>query len=223
MPPDSSGDWSKSLTLTWDGWNRIVKVVDDATEVAAYQYDGLYRRTTRTVSGVIHHCYFSNRWKLLEERLDASTSAERQYLWGARPEHRDELILRDRDTDNSGTLDERLYCAMDFFSPTAMFDTSGVVQERYGFSGFGIRRILAPDFSDRATSCFEVDFAFHGQFLDEETGWYDYGYRYYSPAIGRWLTRDPIQERGGVNLYGIVGNSAINRSDVLGLLFGCDD
>ncbi len=52
MPPDAGGDWSKSLTLTWDGWNRIVKVVDDTTEVAAYQYDGLYRRTTRTVSSV---------------------------------------------------------------------------------------------------------------------------------------------------------------------------
>lgn len=41
----------------------------------------------------------------------------------------------------------------------------------------------------------------------------------YEPASGRlkWLNRDPIGERGGVNLYGMVGNDAVNRVDVLGL------
>jgi len=44
-----------------------------------------------------------------------------------------------------------------------------------------------------------------------------YGFRYYNPTTGRWLSRDPIQERGGVNLYGMVGNDAVNRWDYLGL------
>ena len=44
-----------------------------------------------------------------------------------------------------------------------------------------------------------------------------YGYRYYDPETGRWPSRDPIQERGGVNLYGYVGNDGIGRIDVLGL------
>ena len=30
-------------------------------------------------------------------------------------------------------------------------------------------------------------------------------YRVYDPALGRWLSRDPIAERGGINLYGYVG------------------
>ncbi len=98
MPPDASGDWNESLTITWDAWNRIVKVEDGGAEVGAYEYDGLYRRTTKTVSGVTRHAYYSNRWKPLEQRLDTSTDAERQYLWGVRPNHRDELILRDRKT-----------------------------------------------------------------------------------------------------------------------------
>ncbi len=39
-------------------------------------------------------------------------------FWGARPGHRDELILRDRDTTgDGGLLDERLYCLMDYFKP----------------------------------------------------------------------------------------------------------
>ena len=44
-----------------------------------------------------------------------------------------------------------------------------------------------------------------------------YGFRYYCPATGRWLSRDPIEEPGGVNLYGAAGNDLINRSDFLGL------
>jgi hypothetical protein len=40
---------------------------------------------------------------------------------------------------------------------------------------------------------------------------------YYNPSQGRWLSRDPIEERGGVNLYGVVGNNLINGVDLYGL------
>jgi RHS repeat-associated protein len=67
--------------------------------------------------------------------------------------------------------------------------------------------------------------AFHGQPNDEVgaanrtsefSGLYFYGYRFYDPVTGRWPSRDPIGERGGVNLYGFVLNDGVNRSDVLG-------
>jgi RHS repeat-associated protein len=45
----------------------------------------------------------------------------------------------------------------------------------------------------------------------------DYGYRYYDPLTGRWPSRDPIKERGGLNLYGFVGNVGLNIYDILGL------
>ena len=41
---------------------------------------------------------------------------------------------------------------------------------------------------------------------------------HYDPNIGRWISRDPIGERGGINLYGMVGNDSVNRWDLLGLL-----
>jgi len=53
--------------------------------------------------------------------------------------------------------------------------------------------------------------------LDAETGLYYYGYRSYDPVTGRWPSRDPIEERGGVNLYGFVENEAMNGYDVHGL------
>tara|TARA_R100000027_G_scaffold59734_1_gene50174 strand:- start:925 stop:1719 length:795 start_codon:yes stop_codon:yes gene_type:complete len=44
----------------------------------------------------------------------------------------------------------------------------------------------------------------------------DYGFRYYIPETGRWPSRDPIEERGGLNLYALVGNDAVNELDILG-------
>jgi RHS repeat-associated protein len=43
-----------------------------------------------------------------------------------------------------------------------------------------------------------------------------YGYRYYDPLTGRWPSRDPIGETGGVNLYGFVGNNGVDWIDNLG-------
>jgi RHS repeat-associated protein len=43
-----------------------------------------------------------------------------------------------------------------------------------------------------------------------------YGFRYYDPTTGRWPSRDPIEERGGVNLYEFVGNSPTNYWDYIG-------
>lgn len=39
----------------------------------------------------------------------------------------------------------------------------------------------------------------------------------YDPTLGRWLSRDPIEEAGGLNLYGYVGNSPTGYIDPLGL------
>ena len=44
-----------------------------------------------------------------------------------------------------------------------------------------------------------------------------YTYRYYDPVTGRWPSRDPIEEEGGVNLYGFVGNDGVGNIDLLGL------
>ncbi|WFB36357.1 RHS repeat-associated core domain-containing protein [Kiritimatiellota bacterium B12222] len=44
-----------------------------------------------------------------------------------------------------------------------------------------------------------------------------YGFRYYDPETGRWPNRDPIEEQGGLNLYGFVGNDGVNSWDYLGL------
>ena len=43
-------------------------------------------------------------------------------------------------------------------------------------------------------------------------------YRAYDPELGRWISEDPIAERGGRNLYGFVANRPNSEKDLLGLI-----
>jgi RHS repeat-associated protein len=60
------------------------------------------------------------------------------------------------------------------------------------------------------------NFLYSTKMLDE-TGLYYYGYRYYDPMTGRWPSRDPIEENGGINLYGFSRNNPLSWYDYIGL------
>src|SRR5690625_2724773 len=66
-------------------------------------------------------------------------------------------------------------------------------------------------------------FRFSTKYWDVETELPYYGYRYYSPEMGRWLNRDPIGEVGGTNLYAMISNNPVNYWDYLGLAKSCED
>ena len=54
------------------------------------------------------------------------------------------------------------------------------------------------------------------KYLDEETGLYYFGLRYYDPVTGQWLSREPLGEGESVNLYSYCQNDPVNKIDVLG-------
>jgi RHS repeat-associated protein len=58
---------------------------------------------------------------------------------------------------------------------------------------------------------------FSSKYHDNETGLAYYGYRYYSPSMGRFINRDPLREDGGLNIYAMTSNNPIGRWDYLGL------
>lgn len=58
---------------------------------------------------------------------------------------------------------------------------------------------------------------FSGKYFDSETNLIYYGFRYYNPQTGRWISKDPSEEFGGINLYGFLNNDSVNGSDFLGL------
>ena len=110
---------------------------------------------------------------------------------------------------------------------TEYLDASGNIKAHYEFSPFG--KVV------NATGAMSGDFnyRFSSEYLDVETGLVYYNYRYFSTELGRFLSRDsikekggwsrdPMEEKGGNNLYGGCGNNFVNSWDKLGLLpFAC--
>ncbi len=94
---------------------------------------------------------------------------------------------------------------------TGYLDTNGVSVAAVMYDAFG-RKV-----SGTADAGLRLPYGFSTKYLDEETGLYYYGYRFYHPELGLWVSRDPIGERGGINLYGFVANNSINAVDVSGL------
>ena len=58
---------------------------------------------------------------------------------------------------------------------------------------------------------------FSTMYEDDVTGDRKYLFREYRPSFGRWLSRDPIEEKGGQNLYGFVSNELVSKIDLFGL------
>lgn len=91
-----------------------------------------------------------------------------------------------------------------------VLNDAGGIAAHYEYDAFGDTLVIS------GTYAAANEYRFSTKPLDAISGLYYYGYRYYSPSTGRWLSRDPIQERGGTNLYGMTGNDCVNRWDFLG-------
>ncbi len=197
---------SSAFTGVYDAWNRLTQLAGTAT----YSYDGLNRRTQKTISGVVRDLYYSDMWQVLEERVNGATIADRQFVWGQR--YIDELVLRDRST-------ERLYALQDAnWNVTAIVNTSGAVQERYSYTPYGLPAVLNPDFAPLTASVYAWETLYCGYRWDGESGLYLARNRYLNSLLGAWITRDPIGFKGGdFNFYRYVLSSPIDSNDFNGL------
>jgi RHS repeat-associated protein len=89
-------------------------------------------------------------------------------------------------------------------------DPAGAIVASYEYDPYGSLTAQAGSYAE------ENPFRWSTKYWDDETGLGYWGQRYYNPALGRWLNRDPIEELGGVNLYAYVGNDPVGRFDALG-------
>ena len=92
-----------------------------------------------------------------------------------------------------------------------MTDETGQIRTQYNYSPFGETELLGEP-SDNP-------FQYTGR-ENDNTGFYYYRARYYSPRLKRFVSEDPIRLRGGINFFIIGGNNPINFIDPLGLS-GC--
>jgi RHS repeat-associated protein len=127
------------------------------------------------------------------------------------------LVLRDRDTDGNGSLDERLYALQDAnWNTTGLVNAGGTVQERYAYTPFG--QVTFRDGTGSTLSNSAKDWIFLHQGGERiVAGDYEFRNRLYSPSLGRWLSNDPLGfEAGDQNWYRAIGNNPGNAVDPSG-------
>jgi len=131
------------------------------------------------------------------------------------------LVLRERygtDPGSGGGISDTLYALHDQWSVTAIASTAGTVQERYIYQAFGDDDgIYSGTFVSRNESYYAWETRYGAYRYDLESSLYQVRFRFLQPSLGRWLSRDPIEERGGNNLYAYILNNPENGADFLGL------
>ena len=178
----------------WDAEQRLVGVVR-GTNQSQFFYDGL-----------------GNRLRIVE-LSGGQTNTERRFVACDRAiceEHNagDQVVNRyyDWGEQHSGT---NLYYTLDRLgSIREVTDVTGAIRADYDYAPYGMPSKINGDL--------EANFGFTGDFRHLPTGLNLTLFRAYNSGIGRWLSRDPIGERGGVNLYEYVGDNPPNLTDKYG-------
>jgi RHS repeat-associated protein len=221
----TDGRW----TYTWDAENRLTRMVANTAigpqQRVDFEYDWKGRRISKKVwnntagtgTPAVDQRLLYDGWNLLAI-VDNANAATHSFTWG---------------TDLSGSLQGSggvggLLSIKIHSGPNAgtYFDAydgngnvialvnaaNGAIVATYEYSPFGdLIRATGPLANANP-------FRFSTKFHDGETDFLYYGYRYYNPNTGRWLSRDPIEERGGANFYCFVHNNALDDVDAFGLM-----
>ena len=97
-------------------------------------------------------------------------------------------------------------------------DTSAVVAI-YRYDAYGLHQTEARADSDTLDAAqVSQPWRYQSKWHHSQSGLVDFGYRFYAPGLGNWMSRDPLGEAGGLNLYGYVGNDPVNMMDADGLV-----
>jgi RHS repeat-associated protein len=150
--------------------------------------------------------YLWDGQQILEER-DASHAVVATYIYGVGI---DEVLTMRRGGQSY------YYHANSIGSIAALTEGAGQVVERYAYDIYGEATILDRTGWPLATSRVGNAYTFTGRWLDHETGLLHYRQRYYNPALGRFLTRDPQGYADSFNFYEYVNSNPVNRIDPLG-------
>ncbi|MGI5869044.1 MAG: RHS repeat-associated core domain-containing protein, partial [Kiritimatiellia bacterium] len=203
----TNGVWS----YAYDAENRLTAAYSNNVCVVSNAYDHMSRRVLKWTPCHTTTFVYDGWLPIFEIVATASEVATNAYVWGK---------------DLSGTMqgaggvggllavwtDETWY--FPFYDNngniTAYVNEQGVVVAKYVYDVYGGTIAKSGAMADTFAHRFST------KYFDAETGLYYYGYRFYDPVLHRWLNRDPIEEKGGLNLYVFCKNSPYNLFDILG-------
>jgi len=193
-----------ALTMTYDAENRMKTAAynDGTSHLFQYSYAG-----NSLLSEVIKD---GNTTKFLRtgflpiQERDNTNAITREYTWGKNLGGGigGLLNLKQGGQDYSYLYDGK-------GNVSALIDNTQAVVASYAYDPFG--QVM------KKSGILDQPYTFSTKEAQSGTGQYYYGYRFYDSCSGRWTTRDPLEEEGGLNLYGFVANNPVNRLDFLGL------
>ena len=184
---------SDTTTLSWDGAERMTGITYPSSATNSFTYNGLGQRVGKTDStGTLSY-------KLADDAIDSNVLADGQatYQYGMG------LVSEVRGGNT------RVYHADSLGTTRAMSGSSGSASASLETDAFGQTVSVGGTFTP---------FGFaggHGYQSDPDSGLMKLGHRYYDASIGRFLSRDPIQD--GDNWYVYCGNDPLNSVDPSGL------
>jgi len=198
-------------TFKWNGENRLIQA-SNATTVVTYAYDHRGRMFEKIISGEMNRFVWDG-FNIIAEMSSSQTNLN---IWG---------LDISQSLQNAGGIGGLLAVSVLTNSTASTYltaydangniteyvTTNGTVVAHYEYDPYG--NIISQDGSlaDAFTHRFST------KPYEAETGLIRYQIRSYIPALGRWLSRDPMQEKGGVNLYAFNQNDGANFVDPLGL------
>jgi RHS repeat-associated protein len=229
----TNGPWA----YTWDGENRLASACSNDVLLVTNAYDHQSRRIGKSVcvrespsfefQVSRSHTFLYDGWNPIREivsRLDAPNppnSLTNYYTWGLDLSGTLQgaggvgglLAVTCVSSSTSNLLPLTYYPLYDANgNVTAYLDATGAAAASFEYDAFG------NTISEPVAEGPHLPYRFSTKYLDDETGLYYYGYRFYTPEQGRWVSRDPIEESLEYNVYGMVGNGVVDNIDRLGLI-----
>ena len=195
--------------LVYNDAGRLFELWEDAILVARYLYNDAGQRTRKTVfntdgsvqaTTIFHY----DQWGYLITETTELGDLIRDYLW---LEGRVPVAQID---DNTG-FETVTYLHTDHLMTNRLAtDDAQQVIWRWEGEAFG-------NTEAQVLGATTINLRFPGQYFDQETDLHYNFFRYFDPAMGRYITSDRIGLQGGLSTYVYVGDNPLNRIDDLGL------